>query len=110
MLILIQNDFAEKETLKQKQIDEIRDKKIGLGRIIELKSEILSKKQNELKNVKFELQQLEGSSDRILELDQELTKAVRYYLSNLIILRCKTFRSLHSEIFLSVIDPKIMAC
>ncbi|XP_013363788.1 PREDICTED: DNA repair protein RAD50 isoform X1 [Chinchilla lanigera] len=71
------NDFAEKETLKQKQIDEIRDKKAGLGRIIELKSEILSKKQNELKNVKYELQQLEGSSDRILELDQELTKAER---------------------------------
>lgn len=76
-LICIQNDFAEKETLKQKQIDEIRDKKIGLGRIIELKSEILSKKQNELKSVKYELQQLEGSSDRIHELDQELTKAVR---------------------------------
>nr|XP_045363781.1 DNA repair protein RAD50 isoform X2 [Camelus bactrianus] len=71
------NDFAEKETLKQKQIDEIRDKKTGLGRIIELKSEILSKKQNELKNVKYELQQLEGSSDRILELDQELTKTER---------------------------------
>lgn len=71
------NDFAEKETLKQKQIDEIRDKKTGLGRIIELKSEILNKKQNELKNVKYELQQLEGSSDRILELDQELIKAER---------------------------------
>ncbi|XP_037657260.1 DNA repair protein RAD50 isoform X1 [Choloepus didactylus] len=71
----LMNDFAEKETLKQKQIEEIRDKKTGLGRIIELKSEILSKKQNELKNVKYELQQLEGSSDRILELDQELTKA-----------------------------------
>ncbi|XP_042637305.1 DNA repair protein RAD50 [Orycteropus afer afer] len=73
----LMNDFAEKESLKQKQIDEIRDKKTGLGRIIELKSEILSKKQNELKNVKYELQQLEGSSDRILELDQELTKAER---------------------------------
>ncbi|XP_007087832.1 DNA repair protein RAD50 isoform X1 [Panthera pardus] len=71
------NDFAEKETMKQKQIDEIRDKKTGLGRIIELKSEILSKKQNELRNVKYELQQLEGSSDRILELDQELSKAER---------------------------------
>ncbi|KAM8764947.1 DNA repair protein RAD50 isoform 2-T2 [Rhynchonycteris naso] len=70
----LMNDFAEKEALKQKQIDEIRDKKIGLGRIIELKSEILSKKQNELKNVKYELQQLEGSSDRILELDQDLRK------------------------------------
>ncbi|XP_014712259.2 DNA repair protein RAD50 [Equus asinus] len=73
----LMNDFAEKESLKQKQIDEIRDKKTGLGRIIELKSEILTKKQNELKNVKYELQQLEGSSDRILELDQELTKAER---------------------------------
>ncbi|KAI4569611.1 hypothetical protein MJT46_006905 [Ovis ammon polii x Ovis aries] len=71
------NDFTRKEALKQKQIDEIRDKKTGLGRIIELKSEILTKKQNELKNVKYELQQLEGSSDRILELDQELTKAER---------------------------------
>uniref|UniRef100_A0A8C6CUA2 DNA repair protein RAD50 n=1 Tax=Moschus moschiferus TaxID=68415 RepID=A0A8C6CUA2_MOSMO len=71
------NDFARKEALKQKQIDEIRDKKTGLGRIIELKSEILTKKQNELKNVKYELQQLEGSSDRILELDQELRKAER---------------------------------
>uniref|UniRef100_A0A8C7BHV0 DNA repair protein RAD50 n=1 Tax=Neovison vison TaxID=452646 RepID=A0A8C7BHV0_NEOVI len=73
----LMNDFAEKETLKQKQIDEIRDKKTGLGRIIELKSEILTKKQNELRNVKHELQQLEGSSDRILELDQELSKAER---------------------------------
>ncbi|XP_051699260.1 DNA repair protein RAD50 isoform X3 [Oryctolagus cuniculus] len=73
----LMNDFAEKETLKQKQIDEIRDKKAGLGRIIELKSEILSRKQSELKNVKYELQQLEGSSDRILELDQELKKAER---------------------------------
>ncbi|MXQ83793.1 hypothetical protein E5288_WYG002362 [Bos mutus] len=71
----LKNDFVRKEALKQKQIDEIRDKKTGLGRIIELKSEILTKKQNELKNVKYELQQLEGSSDRILELDQELTKA-----------------------------------
>uniref|UniRef100_A0A8C4MPK6 DNA repair protein RAD50 n=1 Tax=Equus asinus asinus TaxID=83772 RepID=A0A8C4MPK6_EQUAS len=69
--------YGKKESLKQKQIDEIRDKKTGLGRIIELKSEILTKKQNELKNVKYELQQLEGSSDRILELDQELTKAER---------------------------------
>ncbi|KAF3821530.1 hypothetical protein GH733_009572 [Mirounga leonina] len=73
----LMNDFTEKETLKQKQIDEIRDKKTGLGRIIELKSEILTKKQNELRNVKYELQQLEGSSDRILELDQELSKAER---------------------------------
>lgn len=44
--------------------------------MIELKTELLTKKQSELRNVKNELQQLEGSSDRILELDQELTKAV----------------------------------
>ena len=54
--------------------------------------------------MKYELQQLEGSSDRILELDQELTKAVRYYLSNLINLRCKIFRSIFS-----FANPKIMA-
>ncbi|MEJ1272922.1 RAD50 double strand break repair protein [Cricetulus griseus] len=69
------NDLTEKETLKQNQIDEIRDKKSGLGGMIELKTELLTKKQSELRNVKNELQQLEGSSDRILELDQELTKA-----------------------------------
>ncbi|XP_020846793.1 DNA repair protein RAD50 [Phascolarctos cinereus] len=68
------NDFAGKESMKQKQIDEIRDKKTGLERIIELKLEIQNKKQTELKNVKYELQELEGSSDRILELDQELGK------------------------------------
>ncbi|XP_043844620.1 DNA repair protein RAD50 isoform X2 [Dromiciops gliroides] len=68
------NDFSGKENMKQKQIDEIRDKKTGLERIIELKLEIQNKKQTELKNVKYELQELEGSSDRILELDQELGK------------------------------------
>lgn len=44
--------------------------------MIELKTEMLTKKQSELRNVKNELQTLEGSSDRILELDQELTKTV----------------------------------
>ncbi|XP_025901765.1 DNA repair protein RAD50 isoform X1 [Nothoprocta perdicaria] len=67
--------FAQKEATKQKLIDEIRDKKTGLERTIDLKSDIQNKKQIELKNVKYELQQLEGSSDRILELDQELVKA-----------------------------------
>lgn len=71
------NDLTEKETLKQKQIDEVRDRKAGLGRMIELKTEMLTKKQSELRNVKNELQTLEGSSDRILELDQELTKTER---------------------------------
>ncbi|NXP04042.1 RAD50 protein, partial [Thinocorus orbignyianus] len=70
----LMREFARKEAMKQKQIDEIRDKKTGLERTIELKSDIQNKKQVELKNVKSELQQLEGFSDRILELDQELVK------------------------------------
>nr|XP_042706809.1 DNA repair protein RAD50 isoform X2 [Chrysemys picta bellii] len=73
----IMREFAEKETMKQKQIDEIRDKKTGLEKTIDLKSDIQNKKQIELKNVKYELNQLEESSDRILELDQELIKAER---------------------------------
>ncbi|CAM4599935.1 DNA repair protein RAD50 [Caretta caretta] len=71
----LMREFAEKETMKQKQIDEIRDKKTGLEKIIDLKSDIQNSKQLELKNVKYELNQLEESSDRILELDPELIKA-----------------------------------
>ncbi|RLW02857.1 hypothetical protein DV515_00006962 [Chloebia gouldiae] len=67
-------EFAQKEAMKQKQIDEIRDKKTGLERTIDLKSDIQNKKQAELKNVKCELQQLEGFSDRISELDEEIGK------------------------------------
>ncbi|XP_068014082.1 DNA repair protein RAD50 [Melanerpes formicivorus] len=67
-------EYARKEAVKQKQIEEIRDKKTGLERTIDLKSDMQNKKQVELKNVKHELQQLEGFSDRILELDQEIAK------------------------------------
>ncbi|XP_075365665.1 DNA repair protein RAD50 [Mycteria americana] len=70
-------EFARKEAMKQKQIDEIRDKKTGLERTIDLKSDIRNKKEVELKNVKYELQQLEGFSGRILELDQEIVKTER---------------------------------
>ncbi|NXY49076.1 RAD50 protein, partial [Ceuthmochares aereus] len=70
----LMREFARKEAMKQKQIDEIRDRKTGLERTIDLKSDIQNKKQVELKNVKHELQQLEGFSDRILELDQEIVK------------------------------------
>ncbi|NXJ92183.1 RAD50 protein, partial [Corythaixoides concolor] len=70
----LMREFARKEAMKQNQIDEIRDKKTGLERTIDLKSDIQTKKQVELKNVKQELQQLEGFSDRILELDQEIVK------------------------------------
>ncbi|XP_063269609.1 DNA repair protein RAD50 [Prinia subflava] len=67
-------EFAQKEAMKQKQIDEIRDQKTGLERTIDLKSDIQNKKQAELKNVKCELQQLEGFSDRISELNEEIGK------------------------------------
>ncbi|NXL88064.1 RAD50 protein, partial [Alectura lathami] len=70
----LMREFAQKEEMKQKQIDEIRDKKSGLKRTIDLKSDILNKRQGELKNVKYELRQLEGSSDRVVELDQEIVK------------------------------------
>ncbi|KFV12235.1 DNA repair protein RAD50 [Tauraco erythrolophus] len=70
----LMREFARKEAMKQNQIDEIRDKKTGLERTIDLKSDIQNRKQVELKNVKQELQQLEGFSDRILELDQEIVK------------------------------------
>ncbi|NXC39015.1 RAD50 protein, partial [Penelope pileata] len=70
----LMREFAQKEAMKQKQIDEIRDKKTGLERTIDLKSGIQNKREVELKNVKYELRQLEGSSDRIVELDQEIVK------------------------------------
>ncbi|NXP17564.1 RAD50 protein, partial [Scytalopus superciliaris] len=70
----LMREFARKETMKQKQIDEIRDEKTGLERTIDLKSDIQSKKQDELKNVRCELRQLEGFSDRIRELDEEIGK------------------------------------
>ncbi|XP_063784250.1 DNA repair protein RAD50 [Pseudophryne corroboree] len=73
----ILKEFSDKEIMKQRQIDEIRDKKTGLERTIELKSGMQSKKQADLRNVKSELQQLEGSSDRLHELDEELSKTER---------------------------------
>ncbi|XP_077122070.1 DNA repair protein RAD50 isoform X2 [Ranitomeya variabilis] len=70
-------EFSDKERMKQRQIDEIRDKKTGLERTIELKITMQTKKQADLKNIKLELQQLEGSSDRLQELDEELVKTER---------------------------------
>ncbi|NXM05334.1 RAD50 protein, partial [Tyrannus savana] len=70
----LMRDFARKEAMKQKQIDEIRDKKTGLERTIDLKSDIQNRKQDELKKVKCELQQLEGFSGRISELEEEIGK------------------------------------
>ncbi|KAL4659760.1 DNA repair protein RAD50 [Arapaima gigas] len=70
-------DLQEKEIMKQRSTDEIRDKKTGLERTIELKTDLQTKKQQELRNVKEELQRLEGSSSRLQELEQELAKAER---------------------------------
>uniref|UniRef100_A0A671S0P6 DNA repair protein RAD50-like n=1 Tax=Sinocyclocheilus anshuiensis TaxID=1608454 RepID=A0A671S0P6_9TELE len=71
------HDMQEKEAQKQQSIDDLRDKKTGLERTTELKRDIQAKKQQELKNIKSDLQRLEGSSSRLQELDTELQKAER---------------------------------
>ncbi|XDV39292.1 hypothetical protein PO909_008549 [Leuciscus waleckii] len=70
-------DMQEKEAQKQQSMDDLRDKKSGLESTVELKRDIQAKKQQELKNIKCDLQKLEGSSSRLQELDTELQKAVR---------------------------------
>ncbi|KAF0038511.1 hypothetical protein F2P81_008995 [Scophthalmus maximus] len=70
-------DLQEKEQQKQQSIDEIRDKKTGLERTVELKRDLQGKKQQELRNVRAELQRLEGSSTRLQELENELAKVER---------------------------------
>lgn len=70
-------EYTDKEAAKQRQVDDLRDKKTGLEQKIELKTDIQSKRQAELTNIKVGLQQLEGSSDRLQELEQELNKAER---------------------------------
>lgn len=54
----------------------MRDKKTGLERTVELKRDLQGKKQQELRNVRAELQRLEGSSSRLQELESELAKVV----------------------------------
>uniref|UniRef100_A0A8C2ARY0 RAD50 homolog, double strand break repair protein n=1 Tax=Cyprinus carpio TaxID=7962 RepID=A0A8C2ARY0_CYPCA len=71
------HEMQEKEAQKQQSIDDLRDKKTGLERTIELKRDIQAKKQQELKNIKSDLQRLEGSSSRLQELETELQKAER---------------------------------
>ncbi|XP_052393818.1 DNA repair protein RAD50 isoform X2 [Carassius gibelio] len=71
------HDMQQKEEQKQQSIDDLRDKKTGLERTIELKKDIQAKKQQELENIKSDLQRLEGSSSRLQELDTELQKAER---------------------------------
>ncbi|MBN3315434.1 RAD50 protein, partial [Atractosteus spatula] len=73
----VMRDFQEKEAMKQNAMDEIRDKKTGLQRTVDLKTDLQNKKQQELKSVKNELLKLEGSSDRLQEMEQELLKTER---------------------------------
>ncbi|XP_071752076.2 DNA repair protein RAD50 [Centroberyx gerrardi] len=73
----IMADLQEKEQQKQQSIDEMRDKKTGLERTVELKRDLQGKKQQEMRNVRAELQRLEGSSSRLQELENELAKAER---------------------------------
>nr|XP_061801475.1 DNA repair protein RAD50-like [Nerophis lumbriciformis] len=76
-LAQVMADLQEKEQQKQQSIDEIRDKKTGLERTVELKRDLQGKKQQELRNVRAELQRLEGSSGRMQELENELAKVER---------------------------------
>lgn len=59
----------------------MRDKKTGLERTVELKRDLQGKKQHELRNIRTELQRLEGSSSRLQELESELSKAVSTHTS-----------------------------
>uniref|UniRef100_H3DLI5 RAD50 double strand break repair protein n=1 Tax=Tetraodon nigroviridis TaxID=99883 RepID=H3DLI5_TETNG len=70
-------ELQEKEQQKQQAIDDMRDKKTGLERTVELKRDLQGKKQQELRNIRAELQGLEGSSSRLQELESELAKQER---------------------------------
>lgn len=71
-----QEELRQKEQQKQQSMDEMRDKKTGLERTVELKRDLQTKKQQELRSVRAELQRLEGSGGRLQELDSELARAV----------------------------------
>lgn len=76
VVVFVQADLQEKDQQKQQSIDEMRDKKTGLERTVELKRDMQGKKQQELRNIRTELQRLEGSSSRLQELENELAKVV----------------------------------
>lgn len=79
-----QAELQEKEQQKQQSIDDMRDKKTGLERTVELKRDLQGKKQQELRNIRAELQRLEGSSSRLQELESELAKAVSKHLVSVV--------------------------
>ncbi|XP_003970804.1 DNA repair protein RAD50 [Takifugu rubripes] len=70
-------ELQEKEQRKQQSIDDMRDKKTGLERTVELKRDLQGKKQQELRDIRAQLQRLEGSSSRLQELESELAKVER---------------------------------
>lgn len=76
IVLFTQADLQEKDQQKQQSIDEMRDKKTGLERTVELKRDMQGKKQQEMRNVRTELLKLEGSSSRLQELENELAKVV----------------------------------
>lgn len=97
MILSTQADLQEKEQQKQQSIDEMRDKKTGLERTVELKRDMQGKKQQELRNVRAELQRLEGSSSRLQELESELAKVVStYHLLQEVFLLDDTYKRLNS--------------
>uniref|UniRef100_A0A672FQH6 Zinc-hook domain-containing protein n=1 Tax=Salarias fasciatus TaxID=181472 RepID=A0A672FQH6_SALFA len=77
ILSQVMADLQEKEQQKQQSIDEMRDKKTGLERTVELKRDLQRKRDQELRSIKADLQRLDGSSTRLQELENELAKAER---------------------------------
>ncbi|XP_056265020.1 DNA repair protein RAD50 [Pseudoliparis swirei] len=70
-------DLQQKEQQKQNAADELRDRKTGLERTVELKRDIQGRKQQELRAIGEELRRLEGSTSRLQELESELHRVER---------------------------------
>ena len=75
-LCAAQADLQEKEQQKQQAMDETRDRKTGLESVVALKRDLQARKQQELRNLRADLERLDGSSGRLQELENELAKHV----------------------------------
>ena len=75
-LWVVQAELQEKEQQKQQRMDQTRDRKSGLESVVELKRDMQARKQQELRTLRAALEQLDGSSSRLQELDNELAKHV----------------------------------
>ncbi|XP_056450283.1 DNA repair protein RAD50 [Gadus chalcogrammus] len=73
----IMADLQEKEQQKQQAMDETRDRKTGLESVVALKRDLQARKQQELRNLRADLERLDGSSGRLQELENELAKHER---------------------------------